>query len=333
MLQTAPIKLPALNATKLSNRGIPFEVEPVQQFINRYTPKYKTPANLYEILKSFITENSNGVAVALPPITPCEIIHPQQQGCTNMFLYTALHAAESIFPVYLTLTMVPLVALQFWKLLREPHKMLSRALFSAVRSTTFISLFVSSYMGLICVSRKTLPRDHKIIYFLCGLLSASSILLERKSRRAELALYVLPRAMDSVYLSIIDKLRLPRIPHGVLLLYCFSMGSLMYYNSYHGQHMSPLLRRIIHFFVTNTNNGSTTTSSSSRTHEDDRHRHEDDGGNGDTNTSASSSSASLGGMLNKDTYDTSTFSRIRRAQEAMKSSGSLHILPTVDDLT
>jgi hypothetical protein len=44
-----------------------------------------------------------------------------------------------------------------------------------------------------------LHRDHKLSYWLIGLLAASAIFIERKGRRAELALYTLPRAADSLY--------------------------------------------------------------------------------------------------------------------------------------
>jgi len=44
-----------------------------------------------------------------------------------------------------------------------------------------------------------MQRDHKLSYWLTGLLAASTILIERKSRRSELALYTLPRAGDSLY--------------------------------------------------------------------------------------------------------------------------------------
>ena len=44
-----------------------------------------------------------------------------------------------------------------------------------------------------------LHRDHKLSYWLVGLVAASAILIERKSRRSELALYTLPRAADSLY--------------------------------------------------------------------------------------------------------------------------------------
>jgi hypothetical protein len=73
---------------------------------------------------------------------------------------------------------------------------------------------------VICLHRKISTRDHKLVYWIAGGISALSVLLEKKSRRAELALYVLPRAGDSLWYILVNHHVLPNIKNAeVLLLY------------------------------------------------------------------------------------------------------------------
>ena len=119
------------------------------------------------------------------------------------------------------------------------------ALRDAVHSTAFLSAFVGIFQvafdlflfsyfkmvkmflvvcgwckGVICLHRKVATRDHKLVYWIAGGISALSVLLEKKSRRAELALYVLPRAGDSLWYILVNRHLLPNIRNAeVLLLY------------------------------------------------------------------------------------------------------------------
>ena len=70
---------------------------------------------------------------------------------------------------------------------------------STIRSTIFLSTFVSSFQALVCLYRATKLPDHKYLYWLWGLISASSILIEKKDRRGELAMYVLPKGLEALY--------------------------------------------------------------------------------------------------------------------------------------
>ena len=73
---------------------------------------------------------------------------------------------------------------------------------------------------MICLHRKVATRDHKLVYWIAGGISALSVLLEKKSRHAELALYVLPRAGDSLWYILVNRHLLPNIRNAeVLLLY------------------------------------------------------------------------------------------------------------------
>ncbi|KAJ0051435.1 hypothetical protein Pint_01342 [Pistacia integerrima] len=123
------------------------------------------------------------------------------------------------------------------------------ALKGAVRSTTFLSAFVGMFQGVICVHRKVASKDHKLVYWIAGAISALSVLLEKKARRGELALYVLPRAGDSLWYILVNRLLIPDVKNAEVALFCACMGGIMYYLEYEPDTMAPFLRGLIRRFL------------------------------------------------------------------------------------
>ena len=62
-----------------------------------------------------------------------------------------------------------------------------------------------------------------------GLVASGSILMEKRSRRSELALYVFPRALDSFLLTVTPRGWVPSLRYGEVALFSLCMGALMYY--------------------------------------------------------------------------------------------------------
>lgn len=62
-------------------------------------------------------------------------------------------------------------------------------------------------------------KDHKLLYWLAGGLSALSVLLEKKARRGELALYVLPRAGESLWYILVNRRLLPDIKNAEVWIF------------------------------------------------------------------------------------------------------------------
>lgn len=71
---------------------------------------------------------------------------------------------------------------------------------------------------MICLHRKVATVDHKLVYWVAGGIAALSVLLEKKSRRAELALYVLPRAGDSLWYILVNHHLLPAVKNAEVSL-------------------------------------------------------------------------------------------------------------------
>jgi len=138
-----------------------------------------------------------------------------------------------------------MIAMKFGRLVTNPLGRTWSALLSTVQSTLFLSSFIASYMAIICLQRQFVTKDHRFIYWFAGVISSLSILIEKKSRRAELALYALPRGLDSLYMLLLDRKWMASVPQGELLLFCFSMAGIMYFYDNEPHTMSPLLSSIL----------------------------------------------------------------------------------------
>lgn len=68
---------------------------------------------------------------------------------------------------------------------------------ASLRSSAFLGSFIGLVWGGVCLTRQTLQDDTVFGPLFGSFLSGWSIFIERKHRRAELACYVLPRALQS----------------------------------------------------------------------------------------------------------------------------------------
>jgi len=156
-----------------------------------------------------------------------------------------LDAFRRVFPLYASVTFVPMIVLKFFKVLRSPFRFLFQGIAGATQSATFLAAFVALYQSVVCGHRKAFNVDHKIIYWIAGVVSSLSIFIERKSRRAELALYTLPRAAESFYLMMVNRRWFASVPNGEVLLFCIACSGLMYFYREHPYFtMSPFVKSI-----------------------------------------------------------------------------------------
>ncbi|PRQ59716.1 putative transmembrane protein [Rosa chinensis] len=184
-----------------------------------------------------------------PSILPCSVIHPHTNSCLVHNATATSATFRKTFPLYFSLTFVPFVVLRLQKFLAAPARTFMFAVKDSVRSTAFLSAFVGIFQGVICLHRKVASKDNKLVYWIAGGLSALSVLLEKKARRGELALYVLPRAGDSLWYILVNRHLLPDIKNAEVFLFCLCMGGIMYYLEHEPGTMAPFLRGLIRRFL------------------------------------------------------------------------------------
>jgi len=100
----------------------------------------------------------------------------------------------------------------------RPLDLTKRAFINAIRSSIFLGAFVSWYQLVCCGHRRLIDfnliqKDNKLTYWFAGIISSLSILIEHKARRSELAMYVLPKGVDSLYKLMRQRKWIIHIPH------------------------------------------------------------------------------------------------------------------------
>ncbi|KAG0456954.1 hypothetical protein HPP92_022111 [Vanilla planifolia] len=229
--KTGPVTEPVYRAVRDTCRGSPVDVVSLSAYLTETMGS--SPLNL--------TEH--------PSIIPCSVIHPNSHSCVAHNAAAASLTFRKTFPLYFSLTFVPFVVLHLQKFLRSPIQTSWIAVLGAVRSTTFLSAFVALFQAVICLQRKVATKDHKLVYWIAGAIAGLSVILEKKVRRSELALYVLPRAGDSLWYIIVNRHLLPNVKNAEVALFCLCMGGIMYFLEHEPETMAPLLRGLIRRFL------------------------------------------------------------------------------------
>ncbi|KAK8944458.1 hypothetical protein KSP39_PZI008059 [Platanthera zijinensis] len=229
--KTGPVAEPVYKAVRDTCRGSPVDVISLSAYVS----------NLVGSVPLKLTEYHS--------IVPCSIIHPNNDSCVAHNVAAASLTFKKTFPLYFSLTFVPFVVLRLQKFLKSPTRTSWIAVLGAIRSTTFLSAFVAFFQAAICLHRKVATKDHKLVYWIAGAIAGLSVLLEKKGRRSELALYVLPRAGDSLWYIIVNRHLLPDVKNAEVALFCMGMGGIMYFLEHEPETMAPLLRGLIRRFL------------------------------------------------------------------------------------
>ncbi|RDX55387.1 hypothetical protein OH76DRAFT_1396775 [Lentinus brumalis] len=211
-------------------------------------------------------------------VVPCAAVHPDIDSCVMVQIVHFWEVFRWMLPIYGALHFIPMMLFRRQKFMKNPMPMLGRAAWGTARSSSFLGAFVIIYQAYFCSKHnlydklmslrnsgtksllawlaKRLPRAwielliSKQSFFVGGLLSGLSLFVEEKRRREELAMYVLPKGMESAWVMAKGKGWV--VPFGRLgepLLTAIGMGMVMSTYQNDPQHLSGLVRRILYQFV------------------------------------------------------------------------------------
>lgn len=159
----------------------------------------------------------------------CKYLHPFcPESCTKAHSLVWLRTLKRSMMLYGPVHFLPLLIFKNKILIKDPITSIRKLLIDIFRSSSFLATFVALIWMSICFWRNLLQEDTLIGpvmgAFLCGL----SVLIEKKHRRMELALYCIPRALHSIFEKLFvffqysDSLKLNRkVQIGTIL---FSLG-------------------------------------------------------------------------------------------------------------
>lgn len=203
----------------------------------------------------------------LPPYGPCAMAHPHHPRCLSVPRGRMLAVARWTLPVYGALHFVPLLFFKRAAFVRAPRRMALRAAWGTARSTAFIAVAVGIYQswfcgmqnahrGLTALGTEMVPAWmlesvlSRPAHWLGGVVMGLSLFMEAKHRRGELAMYALPKALESAWSSLRGRgLVLHTGKYGNPLLTAFAMGMVMSTYQNDPQHLSGLVRRVLYQFI------------------------------------------------------------------------------------
>jgi len=186
--------------------------------------------------------------------------HPTSDSCMVHLVKLWPLVARWIMPVYAAVHFVPPLLFRRKAVLKEPARYLSRFFIGTLKSSAFLATFVAIYQGLVCYQRHVWfflqsrgwskladLVTHRCGAWLFGFATCLSLFVEEKRRREELALYVLPRALESGWISLRSYGLVPKeIPlGGALWLNVIGVTILMDTWRFDRQALSSLVRNIL----------------------------------------------------------------------------------------
>ncbi|XP_022894434.1 uncharacterized protein LOC111408854 isoform X2 [Olea europaea var. sylvestris] len=154
---------------------------------------------------------SIGVDVKLDPEMkiPCSIIHGNQ-SCGTHFLLFLLQAYKRALPVYLPVYLIPALIVHRQGLLKRPHTILWKGLFGTARSSLFLSMYCSSAWIWTCFLFRIFKKCNIPMVAMGTFPTGLALAIEKKSRRIEISLYCLARAIESFFTCMADVGYLPQ---------------------------------------------------------------------------------------------------------------------------
>ncbi|KAI6101681.1 hypothetical protein EDD17DRAFT_1774430 [Pisolithus thermaeus] len=248
----------AIKMVRDMNSNGTFDVQDIDKILQRSD---LIPANRTALLAVKAMATGEPPDFGLYP--PCNAIHPWVESCLSVPIPRLMTVFKWAFPIYGALHFLPMMLFKRRAFLSRPIHMLGKAGMGTIRSSAFLAAFVASFQSWVCLkhyiyevlsAQKTfrLPKSiinffvSKYSYALGGFLGALSLFIEERRRRGELAMYALPKAMESAWLTARGKGWVFRTGSaGEALLTAVAMGMIM--ND--PQHLSGLVRRILYQFI------------------------------------------------------------------------------------
>ena len=149
----------------------------------------------------------------------CSVIHPNKT-CEQFYPLFFFQVFARCLRIYMPLSLGTAIFFKYKSLKNHLKQTLSVAVKSALQSCVFMSALSTTLYFTVCVLRRTTGKEFKWYYMINGFLSGCWIIIEPYGRRTELALYMLPRALETIFPKI-NKLE-------ELLLFCTSTGVMMH---------------------------------------------------------------------------------------------------------
>ncbi|KAI5069036.1 hypothetical protein GOP47_0015337 [Adiantum capillus-veneris] len=134
---------------------------------------------------------------------PCSMVHGSQ-GCLSHFFWFLGQAYQRSLPVYVPVYLIPAIIVHRQAILKNPLPIFSKTLLGMARSSLFLSTYCASAWFWTCMLFRASRRCDPAMIALGTFPTGLAVLIEKKSRRMEIALYCFARALESFAICFSD---------------------------------------------------------------------------------------------------------------------------------
>ncbi|EJD53160.1 hypothetical protein AURDEDRAFT_180722 [Auricularia subglabra TFB-10046 SS5] len=253
----------SVHANRTLTRDHTLDVGDLQSLLSGKT-RIPTARNRSALVDLINTAQNN--PAQLPHHGSCAIVHPWMDSCTMVQIERFIEVFTWMVPIYGALHLIPTILFKRHVFFKKPAPLIGQSLLNTMRSSTFLAVFVIIFQGMMCVKSNlyeylsspqrrpfALPQwllqllITKPSYWVLGAMTGMSLFVEAPRRRGELAMYVMPKALESYWTMYMRKLGVKKIFRGSESLFtAVAMGMFMstYQNS--PEHLSGYARRIMY---------------------------------------------------------------------------------------
>ncbi|KAI1893945.1 hypothetical protein AGOR_G00128870 [Albula goreensis] len=155
-----------------------------------------------------------------------EIGHTWSPSCTLSTLQVTAGALEVAFKIYAPLYLIAAILRR-----RKKNYYLKKLLPEILQSTSFLTANGGLYIAFFCILRRLLGRFYSWSAGFGAALPASylAILIERKSRRGLLTIYMANLATETIFRMGVTRGVINPIKHGEVLLFCMTASLYMFF--------------------------------------------------------------------------------------------------------
>lgn len=187
---------------------------------------------------------------------PCHILHPGR-SCHQQRMWTFQKGFKQALVLYGSLGLTTSLAFNFKRIITQPLRTFWFLATSTVRSSMFLALFPTLYMTMVClykINASHLPRLHRFYFWIAGVVGGTSIYIERGSRRFELGMFALPRALQSIgNIAVSNGYLPPWYRLFTLVSFSMSMGVIMSAYDVERSLLVPAMRSLLgNFFLSHS---------------------------------------------------------------------------------
>ncbi|KAF9315903.1 hypothetical protein BG003_002545 [Podila horticola] len=182
--------------------------------------------------RDFIAENiSPNIATVFPADVHhdyqcCALLHPLYP-CHRHAVDTLTGEFGRAVKMYGTLNAIVTLVFQHKRIVSDPKESAYRYVKSTLRSCVFLAVYVLAAFYMPCWLRRITQRESNWNYLLNGIVSGFAVLIEAPGRQMELALYCLPRALETTWRLMLKRGLVRNIKNGDIALFSASMGVMM----------------------------------------------------------------------------------------------------------